>query len=219
MGQKISATALRLGINKTWNSLWYSEGTKYRDQLHQDLAIRKYITQKLSMAGLEKVEIARSMNSVVVTAYVARPGVAIGRGGKGIDEMKMELTRKYKVPIELKINEVKKSELSARVIARAIADGIEKRMAPKKLMEAEREKAIQAGAKGLKIVISGRIGGSDIARSINAKYGSVPLQTLRADIDFAEEVAETTTAGLLGVKVWIYKGMILEESEESNKEE
>ncbi|MFH1547178.1 MAG: 30S ribosomal protein S3 [bacterium] len=213
MGQKISATAMRLGIKGTWKSLWYAKGQNYTDQLHQDIAIREYMTKKLSSAGLEKVEISRSMNDVTVNAYVARPGVAIGRGGKGIDEIKKELTKKYKVPIEIKINELKKANLSARVIARSIADGIEKRMAPKKLMETEKEKAVQAGAKGVKIMISGRIGGSDIARSIKAQEGPVPLQTLRADIDFAEEVAATTNAGLYGVKVWVYR----EDEKESDK--
>ncbi len=217
MAQKMSAIAMRLGSGKTWSSLWYAEREKYTQQLHQDISIRKYLTQKLSMAGLARVEIHRSMNNVTVNVYVARPGVAIGRGGKGIDEIKNELTKKYKIPIDIKINEVRKSELSARVIARTIADGIERRMSPKKLMETEKEKAIQAGAKGVKIVISGRIRGNDIARSIKAHEGPVPLQTIRADIDFAKEVASTANAGLLGVKVWIYKCDELEESEKSSK--
>lgn len=215
MGQKMSATAMRLGNRNTWKSLWYAGGKAYKEQLHQDIEIRNYITKKLSVAGLDKVEISRSMNNITVNVYVARPGVAIGRGGKGIDDLKNELMKKYKVPIDIKINEVKKADLSARVIARSIADGIEKRMAPKKLMEAEKEKAVQAGAKGVKIMISGRIGGNDIARSIKVQEGPVPLQTIRADIDFAEEVAQTTNAGLLGVKVWVYREE--EKLDKSNK--
>jgi small subunit ribosomal protein S3 len=212
MAQKMNANAMRLGVGKTWDSLWYADGEKYKNQLHQDIEIRKYLKEKLSMAGLDKIEITRSMNNLDVNVFVARPGVAIGRGGKGIDEIKKVLAKKYKTPIDIKINEVKKAELSARVIARTIADGIEKRMSPKKMMENEKDKAVQAGAKGVKIIISGRIGGSDIARSIKAQEGPVPLQTIRADIDYAEEVASTTNAGLFGVKVWIYK-------EELEKEE
>lgn len=204
MAQKINAKAMRLGVGKTWDSLWYADGSKYKDQLHQDIEIRNYLTEKLNIAGLDKIEITRSMNNVTVNVFVARPGVAIGRGGKGIDEIKKQLTRKYKTPIDIKINEVKKADLSARIIARSIADGIEKRMSPKRLMENEKEKAIQAGAKGVKIQISGRIGGSEIARSVKVHEGPVPLQTIRADIDYAHEVAATTNAGLFGVKVWVF---------------
>lgn len=217
MSQKISATAMRLGNRNTWKSLWFATGKNYTEQLHQDIAIRDYMTKKLRAAGLEKVEISRSMNSLTVNAYVARPGVAIGRGGKGIDEIKKILNRKYKTPIDIKINEVKKPDLSARIIARNIADGIERRMSPKKLMEIEKEKAIQSGAKGVKIIISGRIGGREIARSIKTQEGSIPLQTIRADIDFSREVAATTNAGLYGVKVWVHKEDDKEELDKSKK--
>lgn len=206
MGQKISAKAARLNLTKGWSSLWFAEGDQYSKQLHEDLKIRSYVKEKLKMAGLDRVEIIRSLNSIVVNAYVARPGVAIGRGGEGIDILKKELKKRVKGDIEVKINEVKKPELSAQVIARNIADAIEKRQSPKKIMAMEKEKAIQGGAKGIKIKIAGRIGGAEIARSITTHEGPVPLQTLKADIDYSEEIAATANAGLMGVKVWVYKG-------------
>ncbi len=205
MGKKMSATALRLGINKTWSSLWYADKKEYQKNLHQDLKIRDYIRKKLNAAGLDKVEILRSLNNVLVNVFVARPGVAIGRGGEGIDQIKKELSRLLQMPVEIKINEVKKAQLSARVIARNIADGIEKRQVPKKLMTKEKDAAMQAGALGVRIMVGGRIGGAEIARTISMKEGPVPLQTLRANIDFAEEVAQTANAGLMGVKVWVYR--------------
>ncbi len=203
---KMSAKAMRLGLSRSWNSLWYAEGKRYADQLHEDLKIKAYVKKKMSIAGLDKIEVVRSLNSLIVNVYVARPGVAIGRGGEGIDILKKELSKMVKADVEIKVNEVKKPELSANVIARSIADGIEKRQAPKKLMAIEKEKARQAGAKGIRIMVSGRIGGAEIARSIVAQDGPVPLQTLKADIDYAEEVASTANAGLMGVKVWVYKG-------------
>ncbi|MEA3357644.1 MAG: 30S ribosomal protein S3 [Patescibacteria group bacterium] len=205
MSRRVSSTALRLNLNKSWKSLWYAEGKMYRDQLHQDIELRDIISDRLRSAGLDTVEIARSHQKVIITVYVSRPGVAIGRGGEGIDRLKSDLIKKFNLPLEIKIHEVKNPDLSARVLARNIADGIERRQSPKRMMIAEKEKAMQAGAKGIRIVVGGRIGGNDIARTIVEKEGSVPLQTLRADIDYASEVAATKNAGLIGVKVWVFR--------------
>ena len=205
MSQKINAIAHRLNLTKDWKSLWYAEGKMYTEQLHQDLELRKMVAGRLSRAGLDKIEIARSLKKVVVNVYVSRPGVAIGRGGEEIDKLKSDVVKKFKINIDIKINEVKDPDLSARILARNIADGIERRQSPKRMMIAEKERAMQGGAKGVKIVVSGRVGGNDIARTITEKEGPVPLQTLRADIDFATEVAATVNAGLIGVKVWVYR--------------
>jgi len=157
-------------------------------------------------AGLDSIKINKSLNKIEVIAYVARPGVAIGRGGEGIDALQKELRRLSKADVELKVREVKKSDLSARIVARSIADGIERRQPSKLLVQSAKEKVMQSGAKGLRIWVSGRINNASQARTVKATAGSVPAQTLRADVDYANEIAKTMDAGLMGVKVWIYKG-------------
>lgn len=207
--------AMRLGATRSWKSRWYTDNHRaFRDQLHQDIKIREYLGKKLSSAGLERIEILRSSNIVNVNVYVARPGVAIGRGGEGIDEIKKHLSRKFQVPIEIKINEIKKAEMSARVIARNIVEGMERRRSPKRLMVTERDKAMTAGAKGIKIWISGDFGVPKQSRTIKLEEGVVPLQTIRANVDFASEAARVRNAGLHGIKVWVYRG---EEDEDESK--
>lgn len=207
MGQKMNPNAMRLGNTRTWKSRWYTDDKKaFRKQLLQDVEIRDYLRKKLGIAGLEKIEILRSSKDVTVNVYVARPGVAIGRGGEGIDLIKKHLSQKYRVPIEVKINEVKKPETCARVIARNIAEGMERRRSPKRLMVMERDKAMTSGAKGIKIWISGDFGVPKQSRTIKVEEGVVPLQTLRAEVDYASEVARVRNAGLHGVKVWVYRG-------------
>jgi small subunit ribosomal protein S3 len=214
MGQKISANALRLGINKDWKSSWFSSSnSQYQDNLIEDIKIKKDVAKAFKQAGLEAVFLKRNGNNIEVEVKVARPGIAIGRGGEGIEKIKSELTKKFRKPIDVKISEVKKSDTSARIIARGIADGIERRQPPKLLMISFKEKAMAAGAKGIKIWVSGRIGGSSQARMIKLSEGPVPLHTFRANIDYAKETAVTMDAGLLGVKVWVYK------SEEEEKKE
>ena len=205
MGQKMNPNAMRLGIGRTWKSRWYTSDKKqFRKQLIEDVKIRDYLKEKLSIAGLEKIEILRSSNTVSINVYVARQGVAIGRGGEGIDAMKKHLSQKYRVPIDIKINEVKKPETTARVIARNIVEGMERRRSPKRLMVTERDKAMTAGAKGIKIWISGDFGVPKQSRTLKVEEGVVPLQTLRAEVDYASEVAQVRNAGLHGVKVWVY---------------
>lgn len=211
MGKKINAFSLRLGINKNWRSRWFAEKDVYTKTLLEDVRIRKFVMKDLRKAGLADVIIKRSPNMIEIIAYVARPGVAIGRGGEDIDNMKKRLQKILKRNLELKIKEIKHPDLSARIVARAIADGIEKRQPPKLLMISFKKKVMLAGAKGVKIQVGGRINGAAQARVLKMSDGSVPLQTIKADIDYAEEIAHSLEAGLLGVKVWIYKGIAKEE--------
>ncbi|MCD4811151.1 30S ribosomal protein S3 [bacterium] len=206
MGRKVNPNAIRIGINKTWDSTWYAKKADYPKALAQDLKIRKLIDERLHDAGIDVIKIFISAKQIEIEVYVARPGVAIGRGGEGIDKLQKELRRILQQEVEVKIKEVPKADLSARIIARTIADGIERRQPSKLLMISAKEKAMMAGAKGIKIWISGRINKASQARRIKATGGSVPAQTLKADIDYAEETAKTTDAGLMGVKVWVYTG-------------
>lgn len=206
MGRKVNANAIRMGINKTWNSVWYSSKAEYAKILAQDLKIKEEVTQKMKDAGIDTIGINRTASKIEIEVFVARPGVAIGRGGEGIDLLQKDLRRWTKKDVEVKIREVKKADISARIIARSIADGIERRQPSKLLVASAKEKAMMAGAKGIRIWVSGRINNASQARTVKANAGSVPAQTLRADIDYALEVAQTMDAGLMGVKVWVYKG-------------
>ena len=206
MGRKVNPKAIRMGINRTWDSVWYADKKHYPQLLSEDLMIKERISKAMKNAGIDCIKVNRFANKIEVLVYVAKPGVAIGRGGEGIDLLQKELSKKLKANVELKVKEVRKADLSARIIARTIADGIERRQPPKLLAVSAKEKIMGAGAKGLKIWISGRINNASQARTIKTTAGSVPAQTLRADVDYAYEVAETIDAGLMGVKVWIYKG-------------
>lgn len=206
MGRKVNANAIRMGINKTWESVWYSSKADYPELLAQDLEIRKVVINRMKDSGIDSVLINRTMNKIEVELFVARPGVAIGRGGEGIDVLQKDLKKMTKKDVEVKIREVKKSDISARIIARSIADGIERRQPSKLLVASAKEKAMMAGAKGIRIWVAGRINNASQARTVKVNAGSVPAQTLRADIDYAQEVAQTMDAGLMGIKVWVYKG-------------
>lgn len=206
MGRKVNANAVRMGINKTWDSVWYADKAEYANILAQDLKVKDVVTKAMHDAGVDCVKISRALNKVEIEVFVARPGVAIGRGGEGIDKLQKDISRMIKKDVELKIREVKKADLSASIIARSIADGIERRQPSKLLMASAKEKAMMAGAKGIRIWVSGRINNASQARTVKADAGSVPAQTLKADIDYAEDTAKTLNAGLMGIKVWIYKG-------------
>ena len=206
MRRKVHPKAIRIGINKEWDSRWYAHKTDFPKTLSQDLKIKEKINESMKDAGIDRIRIKRSVGKLEILVYVARPGVAIGRGGEGIDLLQKDLRRMTKKDVEVKIREVKKPDISARIIARGIADGIERRQPPKLLMASAREKAMLAGAKGIRIWVSGRINNASQARTIKTNAGSVPAHTLRADIDYAKEVAQTLDAGLMGVKVWVYKG-------------
>lgn len=205
MGTKMNATAMRLGVSKTWKSSWYATGKQYEKYLHEDIAIHDLIAKKVKSAGLAGVNIRRSSGKIIITMKVARPGVVIGRQGSGIETLKEELKSIVKDEIDLRIKEVESVETNARIIANNIVEGIEKRQAPKLLANAEINKAMQAGAKGIMIWVSGRIRGQKDARRLKFIDGSVPLQTIRADIDYACEVAQYPNAGKTSVKVWVHK--------------
>lgn len=206
MGRKVNATAVRMGLNRTWDSVWYASKAEYAKVLAQDLKIKNIVNAEMKDAGIDTVKINRSLNKVEVEVYVARPGVAIGRGGEGIDALQKQLSRMLKKDVEIKIKEVKKADISARIIARSIADGIERRQPSKLLVASAKEKAMMAGAQGIRIWVSGRINNASQARTVKVNAGSVPAQTLKADIEYAEETAKTLDAGLMGIKVWVYKG-------------
>lgn len=210
MGQKIHAKGYRIGVNIPWRSRWYAKGNEYTDKLHEDLKVRKFIKDRLQPAGVDSVVIKRPSNKIEIEVKVARPGVVIGRGGSGIEELKEELRKILNTKVDLTVSEVTNPDLSARIVARRIADAIEHRALPKIAVAKEVEKIKAAGAKGLKIWVSGCIGGAQIARTDKVEWGSIPLQTLRADIDFAREAPQTVGFGIHGIKVWIYKGEVSE---------
>jgi small subunit ribosomal protein S3 len=214
MGRKINPNAIRMGVNKIWDSVWYADKAQFPKIFAQDLKIEDKIRKTLKDAGVDQVQIMRSVNKIEVLVSVARPGVAIGRGGEGIDKLQKEMKNMTKMEIEVKIKEVKKADMSARIIARTIAEGIERRQPSKLLMMSAKEKAMMAGAKGLRIWVSGRINNASQARTIKTTAGTVPAQTLKADIDFAMDTAKTLDAGLMGVKVWIYKGTKIDYQDE-----
>jgi small subunit ribosomal protein S3 len=205
MGNKIVPTSLRLGINKTWNAVWYASKKNFGKNLMSDILVNREVKKALNPAGLDKINIFRTPTKIDIEVYVARPGIAIGRAGAGIDELQKHLSKLTKTEVEVKIKEVKRPDISARIIARSIADGIERRQPSKLLIAAAKEKAMLGGAKGIKILVSGRINNASQARSQKDSEGPVPSQTLKANIDYAEETAASSDAGLFGVKVWVYK--------------
>jgi small subunit ribosomal protein S3 len=221
MAHKMNPTAMRLGKNKTWKSLWYSEGEDYKEQLHEDIMIREYLQDALKIAGLDKIKISRSLKRIEVTVFVARPGVAIGRGGESIDEVNKDLSKRIDMPIEVRIKEVASPELSAEIIANNVASAMERGQSPRRAMYSEKEKALQAGAKGIRIWIAGDFGVPKQSRTIKLSEGHIPLQTIRADIEFAREDVMIRNEGLRGVKVWVYKGDILDNNlnDEEDSEE
>lgn len=206
MGQKTHPTGFRIGVSKDWKSRWYAED-KYKNHALEDLKIRKLIQKKASTAGIARIEIDRSLTELSLTLFVAKPGMVIGRGGKSVEELKKELARLTGLKVKLDIEEVKKPQLSAKLVAEGIARQIERRFNVRRVIGATADRVMEAGALGVRIVVAGRVGGAEIARADKVSRGSVPLQTLRADVDFARETA-CTVYGTVGVKVWIYKGEI-----------
>lgn len=207
MGQKVHPIGFRLGQHYTWSSKWFANGPDYKRLLAEDLVIRKFLDGRLKTAGLSKVEIERLADRRLVKIHVSRPGVVIGRGGSGLEELKKALVSKLKIEpekIELQVFEVSDPDLDATLIAKFAADQLERRMPARRVTNQLVERVTRAGAKGVKVTLAGRIGGSAIARRESAKAGTLPLQTLRANIDFAKTTA-LTKSGTIGVKVWICK--------------
>ena len=207
MGQKVNPNGLRLGINKTWSSRWYSK-KDYAKLLHEDLEIKKYIQEKLVSASISKVIIERAAKKLRLTVFSSRPGIIIGKKGADIESLKNKLTEMSKLEIFLDIKEVRKPEVEAKLVAENIASQLEKRISFRRAMKKAVQSAMRLGAKGVKVVCSGRLGGAEIARTEKYHLGSVPLHTLRSDIDYATAEAETTY-GICGIKVWINRGEIL----------
>ena len=216
MGQKINPNGLRLGVNKTWDSRWFSK-KDYAKLLHEDLQIRSYVLKKLSTAGISKVLIERAAKKLRVTIFSARPGIIIGKKGADIEQLKKDLTKLSNVEVVLDIKEVRKPEIEASLVADNIASQLEKRISFRRAMKRAVQSSMRLGAKGVKVEVSGRLGGTDIARTEKYNEGSVPLHTLRADIDYATSEAETTY-GICGIKVWINKGEILKSDLNENNE-
>ncbi len=216
MGQKVNPTGFRMGSTYTWSSRWFVEPSHYSDTVLEDYKLRKYLEEKLGNAGLVQVVIERSLTIIKVTLHVSRPGVVIGKGGANLEDVKKQIERilnvaknkKDKVKVDLRVEEVSKPDMSAKLVGERISQQLIKRFPPRRAVMQALEKVMQAGAKGVKIALSGRIGGSEIGRVEKYFEGSVPTQTLRADIDYAE-IPARTRSGYVGIKVWIYKGEIV----------
>ena len=207
MGQKVNPYGIRLGINKTWSSRWFSKN-EYTKLLHQDLKIKSYVGKKLKNASISKINIERAAKKLRLSIYSSRPGIIIGKKGADIETLKKDLSKLSGLEVFLDIKEVRKPEVDAKLVAENIASQLEKRISFRRAMKIAVQSAMRLGAKGVKVVCSGRLGGAEIARTEKYHEGSVPLHTLRGDIDYATAEAETTY-GICGIKVWINKGEIL----------
>jgi len=218
MGKKVNPKIFRIGITKTWPSVWFSHGKVYIKNIQQDVKVRKFLLKEFREAGVDRVEIERSVKKISVNIYTAKPGVIIGRGGTGAEDLKKKIhdnfLKSFRLgEISLNIFEVDRPNLSAQITTQAMIIDIEKRMPFRRVMKQAISRVERAGALGVKIVVSGRLNGAEIARTEKLVSGKVPLNTLRADIDYARGTAHTTY-GCIGVKVWIYKGEIFEKEKE-----
>ncbi len=210
MGQKVSPVGLRIGINKDWESKWYAKGKNFSTYLDKDVKIRNYVEKNLKDASISKVEVERNNKKTEVIVHTAKPGIIIGRGGEEIEKIKKELSKLVDENVQISIVDVKKPDIDASLVAAGIANQIENRASFRMAQKRAIRNAMKAGAKGIKTLVSGRLGGAEIARGEGYSEGTIPLHTLRADIDYAHKEANTTF-GKIGVKVWIYKGEILED--------
>lgn len=208
MGQKVHPTGIRLGIVKDWLSRWYADSKSYANTICADIAVRKYLGEKLSQASVSKIEIERPARNARIIIHTARPGVIIGKSGRDIDVLRQDLNKIMGVPVQINIEEIRKPELDSKLVADSIALQLEKRISFRRAMKRAVSGTMRAGAKGIKICVSGRLGGAEIARSEWSRFGRVPLHTFRADIDYGLSEANTTY-GVIGVKVWIFKGEVL----------
>ena len=212
MGQKVNPVGFRVGINRGWDSVWFAKKNEYGNYLIEDYRIRDYIKNNVRNSGVSKVQIERTSKKCIVTIYTSRPGFVIGKKGSDIEKIKKNLGKLSKQELSLNIKEVKKPELNSFLVADNIAQQLIKRIAYRRTMKRAIQSALRLGAKGIRVCISGRLGGNEIARSEWQREGSVPLHTLRADVDYAEAEA-LTTYGIIGIKVWIYKGEIFKKEQ------
>lgn len=209
MGHKVHPIGFRLGIIYPWQSKWYAD-KNYTELLHEDLSVRRHILKKLSDAAVSRVELERNANQVIVTIHTAKPGIVIGRGGQKVDELRTELEKMTSRRVRVNIVEIRQPELDAYLVARSVADQLERRVAFRRAMKQAVSRTMQRGARGVKIQVGGRLGGSEMSRRETEKDGRVPLHTLRADVDFGQAEA-ATTFGRIGVKAWIYRGDVIPE--------
>ena len=207
MGQKIHPIGMRVGIIRDWDAKWFAE-KEYADYLHEDLAIRKLVAKKLADGAVSTIEVERALNKVIVTLHTAKPGMVIGKSGANVDALRLQLNKMTGKQVHINIVEIKKPDLDAHLVGAGIAQQLEARVAFRRAQKQAIQRAMRAGAKGIKTQVAGRLNGADIARTEHYSEGTVPLHTLRADIDYAWEEAHTTY-GKLGVKVWVYRGEIL----------
>jgi small subunit ribosomal protein S3 len=213
MGRKVHPIGFRLKINKTWEGRWYAEGADYVNQLHQDFKLRGLVRGESPKAGVSRVEIERFPGKVKIVVHTAKPGILIGRKGENVKKIRQGLEAEVGKKIDLEIKEIKYPDLDAYLVAHNIADQLERRISHQRAMKRALQQAIRQGALGIRVEVSGRLSGAEMARTVNMREGQVPRQTLRADIDYS--LAEAlTTYGRIGVKVWIYKGEVLPEAEE-----
>ena len=214
MGQKVHPTGIRLGIVKDHTSVWYADKENYSDYLINDLEVRDYLRKRLADASVSRIEIERPAQTARLTIHTARPGIVIGKKGEDVERLRQELARLMKVPVHVNIEEIRKPELDAGLVAQNVAQQLERRVQFRRAMRRVIQNAMRLGAEGIKVRVAGRLGGAEIARSEVYHEGRVPLHTLRADIDYATAEAKTTY-GIIGIKVWIFKGEVIGQVEEA----
>ncbi|HJN51752.1 MAG: 30S ribosomal protein S3 [Pseudomonadales bacterium] len=214
MGQKVHPIGMRLGIIKNHTSVWYAAGQAYADKLYEDLKVREFILKELAQASVSRIDIERPAQTARITVHTARPGIVIGKKGEDVERLRQEILVMMGVPVHINIEEIRKPELDAYLVAQNVAQQLVRRVQFRRAMKRVMQNAMRLGAEGIKVRVAGRLGGAEIARSEGYREGRVPLHTLRADIDYATAEA-LTTYGILGVKVWIFKGEILESREET----
>ena len=217
MGQKVHPIGFRLGITKQHNSNWYAEKSKYRESLLKDIEVRDHLTKQLAHASVGRVEIERTADNARVFIHTARPGIVIGKKGEDIDRMREEITKMMGIPVTLSIQEIRKPDLDAKLLADSVAQQLERRVMFRRAMKRAVQNSMRQGAKGVKIRVAGRLGGAEIARAEWHKEGRVPLHTLRADVDYGLSEARTTY-GIIGVKAWVFRGEVLEPTLGDKKE-
>ncbi len=218
MGHKVHPTGIRLGIVKDWNSTWYAERGDYADNLNVDIGVRDFLRKKLSHASVSRVEIQRPAKNARIVIHTARPGIVIGKKGEDIEALRAEVSRRMGVPAQIAVEEIRKPELDAYLVAESVANQLERRIMFRRAMRRAVTNAMRLGAEGIKVKVSGRLNGAEIARSEWYREGRVPLHTLRADIDYGFAEARTTY-GTIGVKVWIFKGEVFEAPQVEEKAE
>ncbi len=217
MGHKVHPTGIRLGIAKPWSARWYAEGEEFADQLNTDLKAREYLEKVLAHAAISRIEIERPAKSAEITIHTARPGIVIGKKGEDIEKLRRDVGKIMGVPTHIRVNEIRKPELDAKLVAESIAQQLERRVMFRRAMKRSVGNAMRLGAQGIKVQVAGRLNGADIARTEWYREGRVPLHTLRADIDYGTAVA-TTTYGIIGIKVWVYKGEVFDLYAEKSSE-